>query len=193
MSRPTHTDAGLKIEAYRCTWDEGGTGALVQFFEPHELPEDDEWHAEDPPDETLALVAAVEAGEKIKALAKIGAENFSAAVEARDAADALTQQAAELCADKTAELERPRAFANDIMEAWPMGGIDGADLQDIAEKHGMLLPVTMTAPCHEECNCTDYGLTPDEWARGHVCYRKTALLKGPTNAALREQPDQPQR
>jgi hypothetical protein len=96
------------------------------------------------------------------------------------------QASGSCCAEQAAQIEALRAFATDIMEAWPMGGIDGADLQDIAEKHGLLSPVTMTAPCHEECNCTDYGLTPAEWASGHICYRKTALLRGAAAMAAKE-------
>jgi hypothetical protein len=102
-----------------------------------------------------------------------------------EAAAALEAQAAQI-AERDAQIEALLAFATDIMEAWPMGGIDGAELQDIAEKHGLLSPVTLTAPCHEECNCTDYGLTPEEWASGHICYRKTALLRGDAAMAAKE-------
>ena len=50
----------------------------------------------------------------------------------------------ERCAEETKKL---RAFAQAVMEAWPDGGIEGGDLQEIAEKHGMLAQKTMAAPC----------------------------------------------
>jgi hypothetical protein len=33
------------------------------------------------------------------------------------------------------------AFGREVMDAWPEGGIDGFDLQDLAEKHGIILSV----------------------------------------------------
>jgi hypothetical protein len=33
------------------------------------------------------------------------------------------------------EIDRLRGFARDVMSAWPDGGIDGGELQDIAVKH----------------------------------------------------------
>lgn len=32
-------------------------------------------------------------------------------------------------------------FGRDAMEAWPLGGIDGFELQDLAEKHGLIARV----------------------------------------------------
>jgi adenylate kinase len=40
----------------------------------------------------------------------------------------------------SSENKKLRAFAQAIMEAWPEGGIEGDDLQEIAVKHGMLAP-----------------------------------------------------
>ena len=45
------------------------------------------------------------------------------------------------------------AFAREILAAWPEGGIEGGDLQDIAEKHGLLVPEIRHAPCVENCPC----------------------------------------
>ena len=71
-----------------------------------------------------------------------------------------------------------RAFALEIMEAWPDGsGLDGGDLQKLAEKHGLLSYEIRHEPCGEGCICDEY-FAPSEWNRGARCYRKTALLLG---------------
>lgn len=75
------------------------------------------------------------------------------------------------------ELESLRAFAQAIMEAWPMGDLDGGALQAAAEKHGLLRPETRYEPCGEGCSCAEYA-DAHEFAAGVTCYRKTALLKG---------------
>ena len=77
------------------------------------------------------------------------------------------------------ETEKLRAFAREVMEAWPDGGIEGDDLQEIAHKHGMLAPEIRHEPCGEWCNC-NAGVDVDggEWDRGVECYRRTALLTG---------------
>lgn len=77
-----------------------------------------------------------------------------------------------------AERDALRAFAQGVMEAWPMGDVDGGTLQDLAETHGLLRPETRHEPCGEGCSCAEYAL-PVEFADGVVCYRKTPLLKGP--------------
>ena len=79
----------------------------------------------------------------------------------------------------SAENKKLRAFAQAIMEAWPEGGIEGDDLQEIACRHGMLAPETRFEPCGEWCNC-NAGVDVDggEWERGVECYRRTALLTG---------------
>ena len=77
------------------------------------------------------------------------------------------------------ENKKLRAFAVEVMEAWPDGGIEGDDLQEIAVKHGMLAPEIRHEPCGEWCQCNgigDYG--GDDWQRGVECYRRTALLTG---------------
>ena len=79
----------------------------------------------------------------------------------------------------SSENKKLRAFAKAIMEAWPEGGIEGDDLQEIAVKHGMLTPEIRHEPCGEWCNC-NAGVDVDsgEWERGVECYRRTALLTG---------------
>lgn len=76
-----------------------------------------------------------------------------------------------------ADLDALRAFAQDVMEAWPMGGLDGGDLQAAAEKHGLLKPEIRHEPCGEGCSCAEYA-DAREFADGVTCYRKTNLLKG---------------
>jgi hypothetical protein len=80
--------------------------------------------------------------------------------------------------DRTAEVEELRAFAQAVMEWWPMNDLDGGTLQEIAVKHGMLKPEKRHEPCGEVCSCNEYA-DPDEWMDGVLCYRKTPLLKGP--------------
>ena len=72
-----------------------------------------------------------------------------------------------------------RAFAREVMAAWPEGGIEGEDLQEIAHRHGMLAPEIRHEPCGEWCNCNSMnGLDSDDWNGGVECYRRTALLTG---------------
>ena len=79
-----------------------------------------------------------------------------------------------------ADITKLRAFAQEIMEAWPAGsGLDGGDIQKIAEKHGLLIYEIRYEPCGEGCQCDGY-FAPGEWSRGAVCYRRTALLLGTT-------------
>ena len=75
------------------------------------------------------------------------------------------------------DLHKLRSFAQAVMEAWPDGGIEGGDLQEIAEKHGMLAQKTMAAPCGDGCRCVEYFCS-DDWQRGVMCYRRTSLLTG---------------
>lgn len=73
------------------------------------------------------------------------------------------------------DCEKLRAFAQDVMAWWPeFGDIECADLQDLAEKHGLLKLVTMSGPCDDEsCSCADLGA---EFPT--TCYRRTPLLTG---------------
>ena len=80
------------------------------------------------------------------------------------------------CADENKKL---RAFAREVMAAWPEGGIEGEDLQEIAVKHGMLAPEIRHEPCGEWCQCNSMNcLDSDDWKGGVECYRRTALLTG---------------
>ena len=86
-------------------------------------------------------------------------------------------EGATLVAHYADENKTLRAFARDVMEAWPKGGIEGDDLQEIAVKHGMLAPEIRHEPCGDWCNCANYCDSKD-WKHGVTCYRRTALLTG---------------
>lgn len=62
--------------------------------------------------------------------------------------------------------DKLRAFAQDIMRAWPTGGIDGGELQEAALRHGLIAPAE---PEQDE---------REEWSleEGDAWYRHTALL-----------------
>jgi hypothetical protein len=75
------------------------------------------------------------------------------------------------------EIDALRAFAQAVMEAWPIFDIDGDTLQEVALKHGMLKPETRYEPCGETCACAEYT-GQSEWDDGVVCYRFTQLLTG---------------
>lgn len=75
------------------------------------------------------------------------------------------------------ELEALRAFAQGVMEVWPIGDLDGGTLQDLAVKHGLLKPEIRYTPCGEGCTCAEYATTK-EFEAGVECYRKTPLLTG---------------
>ena len=78
-----------------------------------------------------------------------------------------------------AQVVQLRAFAQHIMQSWPIGDVDGDDLQAAAVKFGLLelKEPAPTEPCGDGCTCAEY-LSKEEWADGVVCYRKTPLLKG---------------
>lgn len=50
------------------------------------------------------------------------------------------------------------------------GDIDGGTLQDMAEKHGIIIPETVYKPCEEECNCAQV-CSDSDFAKGISCYR----------------------
>ena len=73
------------------------------------------------------------------------------------------------------ELARLRSFALDVMETWPRGDLEGGELQDLAVKHGLLVPETRYAPCGEECFCAE-DVFVEDFEDGVICYRRAALL-----------------
>lgn len=79
------------------------------------------------------------------------------------------------------DIDKLRAFANDVMSVWPDGDLGGDQLQDFAITHGLLALEIRYESCAVEyksrCQCSEY-LTDSEFQAGVECYRKTALLKG---------------
>lgn len=67
-----------------------------------------------------------------------------------------------------------RAFAADVLDEFWEGGMDGSDLQDIGEKHGLLIKTEMAERCSDEeggCSCAEAGADfPTE------CYRYAPIL-----------------
>ena len=93
-------------------------------------------------------------------------------------------QQAGLFARGAAEIERLRAFARDVMAVWPMGDLDGGDLQGIATRHGLLTPETRHERCGETCGCAEYA-DAREFAAGVECFRKEPFLMKPNVGAMR--------
>ena len=75
------------------------------------------------------------------------------------------------------ERSKLRAFAQEIMDHWPNNGVDGDDLQDIAEKHDLIKPVTRYEQCSDVCQCSEY-VSSTEFRAGIVCFVRTDLLTG---------------
>ena len=90
------------------------------------------------------------------------------------------------------DADRLRAFARDLFKDWPEAlGVDGFELQDLAEKHGLLArkePAPLVA-CSENCACASY-YGNREWEAGEVvCYQRTPLLTGNGPAPADARPD----
>ena len=56
------------------------------------------------------------------------------------------------------------------------GDIDGGTFQDLAEKHGVLIPEIRHEPCGEFCNCAQLCYD-EEWQEGVTCYRAAEWLR----------------
>ncbi len=69
------------------------------------------------------------------------------------------------------ELEALRRFAERMLDNWPIGGVDGGELQEAAIECGLLVAHHVHAPCAEDCRCTEY-YSADDWADGVTCYRR---------------------
>lgn len=68
------------------------------------------------------------------------------------------------------------AFAREVMNTFWADRMfpdepDGGTLQDIAEKHGVLLPHAVTEPCGEHCACAEYADFPT------TCYRMNPAIE----------------
>ncbi len=61
-----------------------------------------------------------------------------------------------------------KGFADEmIAAAWEAYDLDGAQIQEMAENHGLLVQKTMTEPCCDDCMCAEVSDFPT------TCYRKT--------------------
>lgn len=75
------------------------------------------------------------------------------------------------------ERTKLRDFAQEIMSHWPEG-IDGNDLQEMAEKHGLLISQIRYAPCLPGgCFCSGRA-APASNSVVVTCFKKTELLTG---------------
>lgn len=70
------------------------------------------------------------------------------------------------------ERDALRAFAQEVMQCWPEGGIDGGDIEDAAIRHGLLKEEVRTERCGKRCACAIYGRFPK------ICFQRTAMLDG---------------
>ena len=62
-------------------------------------------------------------------------------------------------------------FVLEVLEEWPdMGSLDGGDLQEIGEKHKILIPHIVHGPCSDNCYCSEF-YSNEEWQSGVTCYR----------------------
>jgi hypothetical protein len=63
-----------------------------------------------------------------------------------------------------------KAFADAILNvAWDAGQLDGSDILDMAEQHGLVVATNVEQSCGEGCRCAEYDGFPV------TCYRKTYL------------------
>lgn len=65
-----------------------------------------------------------------------------------------------------------KAFIRELFDEYypECGDIDGGSLQDMAEKHGILIPEIRHDPCGDFCTCAEM-CGDDEWEDGVKCYR----------------------
>ena len=72
--------------------------------------------------------------------------------------------------------DRLRQFARAILAGYlpgpcEVGDVDGGAIQDAAVAAGLLVPVDVTAPCGDACQCANLGLPT-------TCFRASGLLTG---------------
>lgn len=67
--------------------------------------------------------------------------------------------------------EKMKAFIKDLFDEYypECGDIDGGELQDLAEKHGILVPEIHHEPFGEFCNC-DQVCSDEEFEEGVKCF-----------------------
>ena len=104
------------------------------------------------------------------------------AQSADDAARIVIALRARLAAAEAAARERGealrnlRGFAQRIMQNWPEGDVDGGELQDAAEAHGLLTREDRTDYCGDEEACSCCEQSAAFGCMRFTCFRTTALL-----------------
>lgn len=76
-----------------------------------------------------------------------------------------------LLVQREKELAALRGFAVDVMKFWPDYDLDGGDLQEIAEKFGLIKPIQVSEPCGPSCSCAEYDSTFPT-----TCYRRQPII-----------------
>ncbi len=67
--------------------------------------------------------------------------------------------------------ENLKNFANEILSHTFEGcDLDGGEVQEIAVKHGLLMPITVNSKCGENCRCAEFSEFP------LTCYKKSLEL-----------------
>jgi len=68
------------------------------------------------------------------------------------------------------QIESLANFALDVLDEWPeLSDLDAFEIQDLAEKHKLLIPRIVYEPCGEDCNCCAC-YTSEEMKKGATCY-----------------------
>jgi hypothetical protein len=145
-------------------------GAVAWRYRDMAMAERDQWHYLDMPpllsdfDEVEALIPAASLDALRGELEEMRGLYHTAVGRMESAESKL--------AAVGAERDVLRAFANDVMEEWWEGDLDGGSRQDIAERHGLIAPQEVTEPCSYTCVCAEVDAFP------LMCFRRTELLTG---------------
>jgi hypothetical protein len=68
------------------------------------------------------------------------------------------------------QIESLIKFAQEILSDFPdLSSLDGVDIQDLAEKYGLLIPEIVHASCGEGCNCAEV-CDDDDFKEGVTCF-----------------------
>src|SRR3990167_5051111 len=80
-------------------------------------------------------------------------------------------------AEEISNYEKMKTFIMALLdEFYPeCGDIDGGTFQDLAEKHGILIPEIKHQPCGEFCKCNEV-VYDEEWQDGVTCYHAAEHL-----------------
>lgn len=82
------------------------------------------------------------------------------------------EEAASLIARLRVDAEKMRAFCREALDEFWEG--DGS-MQDMGERHGLLIATEVAEPCGEACSCAEYGAEfPTECYRFAPCLREAA-------------------